>query len=395
MTKTTDFGITIGLLWHSANSGNLGVGALTMSHLALLRQACRDANVVPKFILLGFVDPGRAVYVTGEDIEIVALNGRQMLPGGAYERQLRSCDIVFDIGGGDSWSDIYGKKRFAYLWWSKLRVIQRKIPLVLAPQTIGPFTDSVMRIMASKLMKAAELVVARDPMSAQAAQGMSPGAKIQEAIDVAFALPSTPWPRLSERPVVGVNVSGLLYNRGYDGNSDFGMEIDYRGYVHALLETLGSRTDIDVKLVSHVHSEAIAADDDWRVAQHLASVFDFVELVPPFSDPVEAKSCIASFDFLTAARMHACIAAYSAGVAVFPVAYSRKFAGLFSGALNYDYGVPVRGATTDEAVSMTLNAIETRAEMAAATRQGRELASERLAVYCASVTSLLRGNCRN
>ena len=43
--------ISMGLLWHSLSSGNLGVGALTESQLALMCQAAEEASVRCRFIV--------------------------------------------------------------------------------------------------------------------------------------------------------------------------------------------------------------------------------------------------------------------------------------------------------------------------------------------------------
>src|SRR4051794_21617730 len=99
--------ISIGLLWHSVNSGNLGVGALTVSNLALARQAAEAVGLKPSFHILGFVDHGNH-YVVGDDVEVVPMRGRAILPGGPYWRRLRELDCVLDIGAGDSFTDIYG-----------------------------------------------------------------------------------------------------------------------------------------------------------------------------------------------------------------------------------------------------------------------------------------------
>lgn len=375
--------ITIGLLWHSVNSGNLGVGALTVGNIVLLRRACAAAGRCPQFIILGFSDQSQPPYVLGDDIEVVEIDSRSMLPGGKFDRAVRQCDLVVDIGAGDSWTDIYGSKRFAYLWWSKWRARQLGVPLILAPQTIGPFSRPVHTRLAAAAMNRAALVVARDPASLKAGVGMAPKARLHEAVDVAFAMPCDPWPRTDALPVIGVNVSGLLFNRGYDGKSSFGMEIDYAEYTRQLLTQLTARTDLRTVLVTHVNSSAMPVDDDGRVADQLLGEFPKIAAVHRFASPVEAKSCIASLDFLVAGRMHACIAAFSTGVAVLPVAYSRKFSGLFEGVLGYSHGVPVKGVSTDAAVAMTLDAIERRGELAAATQAGRALATKRLDEYCA------------
>lgn len=382
--------ITIGLLWHSVNSGNLGVGALTVGNIALLRRACTAVGRVPQFVVLGFSDHGQPPYVIGDDIEVIEIDSRSMLPGGKFDRAVRRCDMVVDIGAGDSWTDIYGSKRFAYLWWSKWRASLLKTPLIMAPQTIGPFSRPIHTRLAAAAMNRAALVVARDPASYRAGVEMAPGAKLHEAVDVAFAMPCDPWPKGDQTPVIGINVSGLLFNRGYDGKSSFGMEIDYADYTRQLLAQLTARSDVRTALVTHVNSPAMPVDDDGRVADQLLQEFPAIAAVHRFTGPIEAKSCIASLDFLVAGRMHACIAAFSTGVAVLPVAYSRKFSGLFEGVLGYSHGVPVRGVSTEAAVVMTLDAVERRAELAAETQAGRAVAARRLDEYCALLEQQIR-----
>ena len=63
---------------------------------------------------------------------------------------------------------------------------------------------------------------------------------------------------------------------------------------------------------------------------------------------MEAKSHISGMDFFIGSRMHACIAAYSSGVPVFPLGYSRKFTGLFAEKLGYGRGADLAGQRLDE-----------------------------------------------
>jgi len=62
-----------------------------------------------------------------------------------------------------------------------------------------------------------------------------------------------------------------------------------------------------------------------------------IDIAPFFYSPVEAKSYISGLDLLVELRMHFCIAAYSSGVPVFPLAYSQTFKGHFSEKLIYDH----------------------------------------------------------
>ena len=62
------------------------------------------------------------------------------------------------------------------------------------------------------------------------------------------------------------------------------------------------------------------------------------------------------------ARMHACIAAFSAGVPVVPMAYSRKFAGLF-GAMGYDETVDCTSQSAEEILTRIFDAFERRGDL--------------------------------
>ena len=78
-------------------------------------------------------------------------------------------------------------------------------------------------------------------------------------------------------------------------------------------------------------------ENDYEVALALEKQFssDRIVVAPFFEDPLEAKNYIAGLDFFLGARMHSCIAAFSSGVPVYPMAYSRKFNGLFAHTLDY------------------------------------------------------------
>ena len=59
-------------------------------------------------------------------------------------------------------------------------------------------------------------------------------------------------------------------------------------------------------------------------------------LAPDFHTPIEAKNYISQMDLFFGSRMHSTIASLSSGVVTIPIAYSKKFKGLF-GSLGYPY----------------------------------------------------------
>lgn len=386
MTDRRD--IAIGLLWHSVNSGNLGVGALTVGNLRLARQAAEKLGLRPRFTIIGSRDTGPA-YVQGDDIDSLAIDTRTLFSPTGYLATLGRLDCVLDIGGGDSFADIYGAKRFAFLWLTKLMALARRLPLLLSPQTIGPFTRQPYRALAGEVMNRADAVVARDPMSFKVLREMAPGARAIEAVDVAFALPFQRRPKSADGKLdIGVNVSGLLFNGGYAGNNQYGLDVDYAALMRRLIVTLSQRPDVRVHLVTHVNSVLLPTDDDGRVADRLGAEFPGAIRVPDFASPSEAKSFISGLDLLIGGRMHACIAAFSSGVPVVPVAYSRKFAGLFEGVLGYPHLVPVKGLGTEAALAFLLDCIDRRAELAADVERGNARVASALDRYGAELERL-------
>jgi colanic acid/amylovoran biosynthesis protein len=381
--------LSIGLLWHSASAGNLGVGALTVGNIAIVRGVCEELGLVPQFRIMGFVDPEDADYVTGDDVTVVPMKLQTMMPGGAYWRALADTDCVLDIGAGDSFADIYGFKRYLLVWLAKAVALLRGVPLQLSPQTIGPFTRQPQTLMAAMAVAGSDAVLARDPMSFDAARALAPKARVIQTVDVAFALPFVRPKRVKGKTIeVGVNVSGLLFNGGHTGSNEFGMQVDYAAYTRSLIAALMKRPKVQVHLICHVNSAIRPHEDDGQVADLLAKEFPGVVRAPRFSSPSAAKSYISGLDFLVAARMHACIAAYSSGVPVVLVAYSRKFAGLFEGVLGYRHMVPVTGMDADEAVAFTLREFDNRAALSADIAEGSKVVQSLLDVYRAELRRL-------
>jgi colanic acid/amylovoran biosynthesis protein len=377
--------LRIGLLWHAVANGNLGVGALSVGNIALCRAAAARAGLEPRFTVFGPREPGTP-YVIGPDIEARPIAGRYMLSPSGYRADLKPLDIMLDIGAGDSFADIYPNKRFAYIMATKALCLWSGTPLVLSPQTIGPFTRQPHKMMAAWACREAAAVFARDPISMQVLGELAPGANAFQVIDVAFALPFDRQPRTADTARIGINVSGLLMSGGYAGGNEYGLSFDYAALTRRLIAALLAMPDIEVHLISHVNS-AIPRDDDGRACDQLHAEFPATLRVPDFASPSAAKTYISGLDFLTGARMHATIAAYSAGVAVVPISYSRKFEGLYRG-LDYPWLVPAKGMDTDTALAYLLDAIARRGELARDIRRGDAVVAKGLETYTAELATL-------
>jgi polysaccharide pyruvyl transferase WcaK-like protein len=379
--------LTLGLLWHSTNSANLGVGALTVSQIAIIEGVAARMGREARFVTLGWTDPDPP-YVASPRLSGVGLRTRDLIePGGKLGAALAGCDLVLDIGAGDSFADIYGAWRFLMIALSKARVLMAGKPLILSPQTFGPFERPWARRIAQTLIARATLVATRDALSTAYLAELGHRGAVLEATDVALRLPFAPRPRDGARIRVGVNVSGLLFHGGYTRANMFGLAADYPALMRRLVARLASRPGIEAHLVGHVLPGAENIEDDEAAARLIAAEAPGVVVAPRFRSPSEAKSYISGLDFFCGARMHACIAALSSGVPVVPMAYSRKFAGLF-GTLGYGVGTDLRTQDADAVIAAVEDAFDNRdalrPRMAAAMAEGER----RLGLYEAALAGL-------
>lgn len=268
-------------------------------------------------------------------------------------QQLKKCDLAVDLTGGDSFSDIYGRKRFDY--WSNIKryIIRNQIPLVLGPQTYGPFTEKRTKKIAREIIEHAYMVISRDEKSVDSIREFT-DRRVHVTTDLAFLLPSVRPQDVAHEDGyvnVGLNVSGLLYAN--DSDRDYlnsALSCHYETYVHQLIEWMLKQRKYRIFLSSHVSS-------DVSVAQQLAEKYPDCVKVPFYADPMQMKGIISQMDVFIGSRMHATIAAFSSGVATIPVAYSRKFAGVFE-RLGYDVNVDLASCTTEEASEQTINYLE-------------------------------------
>lgn len=374
--------IRVGFLWQTLTSENLGVGALAQSQLAIARQAAAKAGVVLECI--EFCPTSTKLSLAEQlDCEIAdPLSIKKILLGqSAYLKQLKECDLVLDIGAGDSFSDIYGVKHFFFLCLTKIFALCLGKPLIMSPQTIGPFKHSWARFVAKSIMRRARRVFARDGLSMDVLKELKLTNNTQEVIDVAFRLPFEKKQHSAREKIkVGINVSGLLYNGGYTGNNQFGLSLDYVALIEKVIGGFTSMPDVEVHLVPHVLADSLPVEDDYRVIQALAGQFQGVIVGPKFSLPSEAKTYISGMDFFTGARMHACIGAFSSGVPVVPMAYSRKFNGLFN-SLGYFDIADLKVHTLEEAYGAVIHGFERRDLLKQMIDKGNDVAQEKIQVY--------------
>lgn len=280
-------------------------------------------------------------------------------------KKLNSIDFGLDIGEGDSFSDIYGSYRFHYINLAHKITSFFKIPFYILPQTIGPFNNHLLKQLAIKSMNKAEEVMTRDKQSSDYVYTLTNKYPLQ-FIDIAFALP---YNKITFDPNlihVGLNISGLLWNGGYTKDNQFNLSLNYQQVVLKLIDRFLENKNVRIHLISHVFNlDKNLLENDFSVLNDIYKKYNNPQIIlaPLFFDPIEAKSYIAGMDFFLGARMHATIAAFSSGVPVVPMAYSRKFNGLFKDTLKYDPLVDMKVDKTEEAIEKIMFFYNNRNEL--------------------------------
>ncbi|MDD2808406.1 polysaccharide pyruvyl transferase family protein [Rhodoferax sp.] len=374
--------IRVGFFWQTLTSENLGVGALAQSQLSIARTAAERAGV--RISCIEFCPTGPNLKLANELKCDIAdpLSPRKILLGKSkYITQIRGCDLALDIGAGDSFSDIYGMKHFFFLSLSKFIALLLGKPLILSPQTIGPFKSRIAVIASNYLIRNSNKVFARDGLSMAYLIAAGHSTNTQEVIDVAFRLPYEK--KIASNSIatkVGINVSGLLLNGGYTKNNQFGLTVDYPVLIDRLIAYFQSLPNTEVHLVAHVIARTLPVEDDYAAIIELGRKYPSAIIAPEFQSPSEAKSYISGLDFFTGARMHACIGAYSSGVAVVPMAYSRKFNGLFN-SLGYTAIADLIKDSTDEAYSKIVSGFDDRVKLKQLVEVGNLKAIQKIQGY--------------
>jgi colanic acid/amylovoran biosynthesis protein len=295
-------------------------------------------------------------------------------------QHLQGATMVLSIAGGDSFSDTYGVIRLLYVALPQVLAILMGKRIVLLPQTIGPFGHSISKYVARFILKHADRVYTRDFRSLKEVAGLLPDAPniAKFCYDVGFVLDSVEpvsldgvdWPIRSDpkMPLVGINVSGLLYRGGYTHNNMFGLCADYESLIHKLIGLLIDKKNAAVLLVPHVFGSGAAHESDLVACQQIWQKLNnrFGEKLGivrrPF-DQSELKYIIGSCDFFVGSRMHACIAALSQAVPAVSVAYSDKFVGVME-TIGLEYAVAdARHLNENEVLAVVEHCFDRRGEI--------------------------------
>lgn len=336
----------------SLNSGNKGVNALTRGQIMLIldKYGINTEIAILSYTVNHVID--NIIIYNGKEVivkeipcrlrSLIETYAKSLTIGTNYIiEQIKSTHAVWDISEGDSFSDIYGLKRFIQHSLIKLSTIKLGKKLVIMPQTLGPFNRGLVKKIARKILNEADCVFVRDEISKKIAQEELLVIREMKYIpDMAFYM--EPDKNISiykfvenkDAIKVGINVSALLYNGGYNGKNMFNLKVDYKNLVDTLIEEFAKVKGIEIILIPHVMTNDFEVEDDFRVCEKISKKLSErldikIKTIDKHYREDELKAIISGCDFFIGSRMHACIGAISTKVPTAPIAYSRKFVGIW------------------------------------------------------------------
>lgn len=375
-------------------NGNKGCEALAYAFLDMLSEIAGANNSVFRIdIFQSFRSddfPNLPKKWTGLDIFLHRTSHRSKHNRQDLIGTVKVADICFDFTEGDSFSDLYGIRRFISQTLVKTMVIKTKTPFVLGPQTYGPFTHWLCKKWTKWVVLKSYEVFSRDKESASFIERITNrSAIVTTDIAMALNLQGGVLPQ-TEKIRIGVNISALLWNGGYSGSNQFNLLVNYREYIERLLTNLCSEHIYEIYLIPHViDSEYGSVEDDLSIAGEIKNKFQQCNLLENVRNPAEIKNLISQMNVFTGARMHATIAAFSTGVPVIPFAYSKKFSDLYD-SINYKYVIDGRRLNTDDAVLLTIKYINEKEALAECAKKAFEICEDRLAQFKVKLGELLR-----
>ena len=304
--------------------------------------------------LIRFGARGGRRYHRPENLATMLLASRLGPLGAAFNEGIRlidSCDAVLDVSGGDSFSDIYGRGRFNNIYRPKAIAINRGKPLILLPQTYGPYNDPAVRTLAASEVRQASMAWARDLHSYEALKGLlgnSFNPQIHRCgVDLAFGLQISPAGQYLDAtlnawlenkspaiPLIGFNVSGLISNDPAGALKNYGFKADYREAVAGFLKKILTETNACIVLISHVMDLPGHYESDLAACQNVVRQLGEqhaarVAVAPATLGQSQVKWLIAQMDWFCGTRMHSTIAGLSSGVSTASISYSDKTHGVF------------------------------------------------------------------
>jgi len=305
-------------------------------------------------------------------------------------------DIVIDLRG-DTFSDDYGVSSTIFSCRDMLFGIFLGKPVVIYPQSIGPFKTKLTKYLARFTLNRVSLIMVREDITRNYLQTMGINKPpIYLIPDISFLLQPASDERIQEilseeninrnnSPIIGLSVSQQI--------SHFA-KADYEAYVNLMIYVVDYLTEkLNATVVFVPHVVASWGDDRIIAEKIYQKVKDKRKVISISNEytPEELRGIIGQFDLFIGSRMHANISATSMCVPTVAIAYSHKTHGIMKmlGQEKYVCDIETIISNKNELTSKINSAWENRAEIKKELEMKIKLVRERTLLSAKLVKELL------
>jgi polysaccharide pyruvyl transferase WcaK-like protein len=244
-------------------------------------------------------------------------------------RILKRTSFVAAINGGDGFSDIYGTCTFERRLFDINLAIKEHIPLILLPQTLGPFKNESSFKKAEKILKYASKVYVRDLKFEP--ELMRIRVQFELTKDLSYYMKQEKFDIEIKPNAVGLNVSGLCYSNKFRDLS--GCFNTYPQLITCIIKYFQNK-NVPIYLLAHSYNywNPEETNDDMQASREVYAKLENktnVYLINKDLTSPQTKYVISQFKFFVGTRMHANFAAIFTKTPVFGLAYSYKYEGAF------------------------------------------------------------------
>lgn len=261
-------------------------------------------------------------------IENFLLKRGIQLPWTNFSKILKHIKCEAADYGGDGLSDIYGDASFLARMNQTFILWKFGIPLIMLPQTIGPFRKQKNYDIALKVMRYASKIYVRDDRFINTLD--KENLAYERVKDLSAYMKPEPFDIDIRPDSIGLNISGLTYSNKYHG-----LENQFENYpalIDAIIEYfIGKGKTVYLIPHSYNFSHPDPFNDDLEVCREVYKKYQnkSVILIDKDLKSPQVKYVISKMSFFIGTRMHSNFAAIYTKVPVFGLAYSYKFKGGF------------------------------------------------------------------
>lgn len=271
-----------------------------------------------------------------------------LLPFTRFGKIIRNLRWVAAINGGDGFSDIYSSETFISRLHETNIAMKCNIPVIILPQTIGPFKEESNRVIANRILQYATRIYVRDDKFIEELNSM--GLKYEMTKDLSAYMKPQPFDIDIEPNAVGLNVSGLTYSNTFRTLS--GQFASYHYLMKAIVRYFQSQ-NVPIYLIPHSYNynHPEESNDDLVAIRDLYAKLEDrtnVHVIDRDMISPQVKYVISRMSFFIGTRMHANFAAIYTKVPLFGLAYSYKFQGAFEANGIYDSTAMINNITEEE-----------------------------------------------